>query len=117
MPPVKRLFGPFLLSAGILHFVIPRQFESMVPDYLPAHRELVQVSGIVEGIAGVATMVPRARRFGRRLSIATLIGVFPANLNMAVHPERYPAVPGGRAALLARLPLQGLLIWWAAKAE
>jgi len=116
MPHVTRFFGPFFLSAGILHFVIPKPFESMVPDYLPAHKELVQVSGVVEGVAGIATMVPRTRRFGRLLSVATLVGVFPSNVNMALHPEKYP-VPGGRAALLARLPLQGLLIWWAAKAR
>jgi len=116
MPHVTRFFGPFFLSAGILHFVIPKPFESMVPDYLPAHKELVQISGVVEGVAGIATMVPRTRRFGRLLSVATLVGVFPSNVNMALHPEKYP-VPGGRAALLARLPLQGLLIWWAAKAR
>ncbi|MDO9409590.1 hypothetical protein [Patulibacter sp.] len=116
MLPIQRLFGPFFLSAGIAHFAIPKPFQSMVPDYLPAHRELVQVSGVVEGVAGIATMVPRTRRWGRLLSIATLVAVFPANVNMALHPEKYP-VPGGRAALIARLPLQGLLIWWAAKAE
>ncbi|MEV4423032.1 hypothetical protein AB0L40_24085 [Patulibacter sp. NPDC049589] len=117
MPPIERLFGPMFITAGILHFAIPKPFESIVPDYLPAHKELVQLSGVVEGVAGAATMVPRTRRFGRLLSVATLIGVFPSNVNMALHPERYPQVPGGRAALIARLPLQGLLIWWAAKAE
>jgi uncharacterized membrane protein len=115
MPSITRFFGPFFISAGIAHFVIPKPFESMVPDYLPAHKELVQLSGVVEGVAGVATMIPSTRRFGRALSIATLLGVFPANVNMALHPEKYP-VPGGQAALIARLPLQGLLIWWAAKA-
>ncbi|WP_026909370.1 DoxX family protein [Patulibacter minatonensis] len=117
MPSIKRLFGPFFLSAGISHFVIPKFFVPMVPDYLPAHERLVQVSGVVEGVAGVATMVPRTRRFGRLLAAATLVGVFPANVNMALHPERFPKVPGGRPALIARLPLQGLLIWWALKAE
>lgn len=117
MPPIKRLFGPMFITAGILHFAIPKPFEAIVPDYLPAHKELVQLSGVVEGVAGAATMIPRTRRFGRALSVATLLGVFPSNINMAVHPERYPQVPGGRAALIARLPLQGLLIWWATKAE
>jgi uncharacterized membrane protein len=117
MSTFPRLFGPFFVSAGIAHFVIPKAFESMVPDYLPSPKALVQVSGVVEGVAGVATMVPRTRRFGRLLSIATLVGVFPANVNMALHPEKYPQVPGGQPALIARLPLQGLLIWWAAKAR
>lgn len=117
MPSITRFFGPFFVTAGILHFRIPRFFEAMVPDYLPAHKELVRISGVVEGVAGVATMLPRTRRFGRLLAAATLVGVFPANVNMAVHPERYAKVPGGRPALVARLPLQGLLIWWALRAE
>jgi uncharacterized membrane protein len=32
---------------------------------------------------------------------------------MALHADRYKAVPGGRPALIARLPLQALLIAWA----
>jgi uncharacterized membrane protein len=44
-------------------------------------------------------------------SIATLVGVFPANVHMALHPERYRKVP--KAALYARLPVQGLFVAWA----
>jgi uncharacterized membrane protein len=46
-------------------------------------------------------------------SMATLIAVFPANVHMALHPDRYQRVPGGRAALIARLPLQAVFIAWA----
>jgi uncharacterized membrane protein len=56
---------------------------------------------------------PRTRRFGSRFSIATLIAVFPANLHMAMHHERYKDIPGGRVALLCRLPVQLLFIAWA----
>jgi uncharacterized membrane protein len=55
---------------------------------------------------------PRTRQAASLWSVATLLAVFPANVHMALHPERYP-VPGGRAALLARLPLQALAIAWA----
>jgi uncharacterized membrane protein len=41
--------------------------------------------------------------------IATLIAVFPANVHMAMHPERYKRLP--RWALYARLPLQAVFIW------
>jgi uncharacterized membrane protein len=37
-----------------------------------------------------------------------LIAVFPANIHMAMNPELYPDTP--LAALLIRLPLQGVLI-------
>jgi uncharacterized membrane protein len=32
---------------------------------------------------------------------------------MALNPDDYKGVPGGHAALIARLPLQALFIWWA----
>jgi uncharacterized membrane protein len=32
---------------------------------------------------------------------------------MALHPDRYRNIPGGRVALIARLPLQAVFIAWA----
>jgi uncharacterized membrane protein len=110
---VRRLFGPLFILAGILHFAIPRVYESIVPDYLPAPRALVYASGVAEIAGGAAVLHPRTRRFGSWWSIATLLAVFPANLHMALHPERYRSLPGGRPALLARLPLQAGFIAWA----
>jgi uncharacterized membrane protein len=114
---VRRLFGPVFIFAGIMHFVIPRTYESIVPDYLPAHRALVYASGLAEITGGAGVLDARTRRWGSWWSIATLLAVFPANVHMALHAERYKAVPGGRPALIARLPLQGLLIAWARAAR
>jgi uncharacterized membrane protein len=41
-----------------------------------------------------------------------LIAVFPANIHMALHPDRY-RVPGGKPALWLRLPVQALFVLWA----
>ncbi len=60
-------------------------------------------------------MHPRTREAASWWSIATLVAVFPANVHMALNPERY-RVPGGRWSLYARLPLQGVAIGWAAAA-
>ena len=109
---MARLFGPFFVFAGVMHFVIPRQYQAIVPDYLSAKRELVVASGVAEIAGGLGVMHPRTRRVASWWSVATLIAVFPANLHMALHPDRYK-VPGGRAALYARLPVQLLLIAWA----
>jgi uncharacterized membrane protein len=110
---VRRLFGPVFIFAGIMHFVIPRAYESIVPDYLPAQRALVYASGVAEIAGGVGVLHTRTRRMGSWWSIGTLIAVFPANVHMALHPDRYPMVRGGRPALIARLPLQALFIAWA----
>ncbi len=111
---MRRLFGPFFVLAGVMHFVKPRAYERIMPPRLPHPRELVYASGLAEIAGGLATMHPATRRAGSAWSIATLLAVFPANLHMALEAERFEkAVPGGRPALWARLPVQALLIAWA----
>lgn len=107
---LRRLFGPFFIAAGVLHFVRPEMYEAIVPDFLPAKRELVYASGVAEIAGGAGVLHPRTRRVASWFSIATLVAVFPANVYMALRPDRYD-VP--EAALYARLPLQALVIWWA----
>lgn len=97
---------------GINHFVMPRTYAAIMPDYLPAHMELVYASGVAEIAGALATMHPKTRRAGGWFLIATLIAIFPANVHMAMHADQYPKVPGGEATLLARLPLQALFIYW-----
>ena len=110
---LARIFsGPVMALLGINHFVMPRAYASIMPDYIPAHIPLVYASGVAEVAAALATMHPRTRRAGGWFLIATLLAIFPANVHMAMHPERYPNVPGGEATLLARLPLQALFIYW-----
>jgi uncharacterized membrane protein len=110
---LKRLAGPLFVVTGSLHFVSPKTYIAMMPRYLPAHRELVYASGVAEIAGGVGLMHPRTRVWAGRWLVATLAAVFPANVNMAVNPERYAAhVPGGEPALIARLPLQLVLMAW-----
>ena len=109
MRVLRALTGPLFLVSGTLHFTHRGWYESIMPDYMPAHRELVAASGVAEIVGGVGLIVPAARRAAGWWLIATLVAVFPANVWMAQHPERYP-VPGGRASLYARLPLQGVFI-------
>ena len=95
----RRLFGPFFVFAGIMHFVIPRAYESIVPDWLPSRRRaIVYASGVAEIAGGAGVMHPRTRRVAAWWSVATLVAVFPANVHMALNPDRY-RVPGGRPAL------------------
>ena len=114
MPAVlRRLFGPFFIGAGLMHFARTRWYVAIMPDYLPAHRELVYASGAAEIAGGLGVLHPATRRAASWWSIATLIAVFPANVHMAVNPDRYKGIPGGRNALYARLPVQALFIAWA----
>jgi uncharacterized membrane protein len=107
---MPRLLGATFLTAGALHFLRPRMYEAIMPRYLPAHRELVYASGVAELAGGVGVLHPRTRRLAGRWLIATLLAIFPANVEMAVRPERFARLP--KPLLWARLPLQGALIAW-----
>ena len=102
----RRLFGPFFIFAGVMHFVIPRAYTAIVPPQLRKPRAIVYASGVAEIAGGAGVLHPRTRRVASAWSVATLLAVFPANVHMALHPDRY-GVPGGRVALWLRLPVQG----------
>lgn len=100
-------------AAGTLHFVRPRPYEAIVPPPFPK-RESVAISGAAEIAGGLAMLHPATRRAGRWWLIALLLAVFPANVWMALSPEKVPGLGNKipRWALWARLPLQPLAMLW-----
>ena len=106
----RLLLGAFFLAAGSLHFLRPKPYVAIVPDVLPRKLEIVYASGVAE-IAGGALVLPeRTRRAAGWWLIATLVAVFPANVNMAVNADRFRSLP--EPLLWVRLPVQALLIAW-----
>jgi uncharacterized membrane protein len=112
MRMLRRLAGPFFVVAGAMHFVIPETYRRIVPPYVPAPAAMVYASGVAEIVGGAGLMHERFRRRAGWWLIATLVAVFPANVQMALHPDDYRAVPGGAATLRARLPFQGVFVAW-----
>ena len=107
----RRLLGVFWIACGINHFVNARAYEAIVPPSLAEEKQLVvQVSGVAELAGGAGVLVPGTRRLAGWWLIATLLAIFPANVNMAVNAERFRVVPA--PLLWVRLPLQGALIAW-----
>jgi uncharacterized membrane protein len=98
------------VALGTLHFLRPGWYEAIVPDYLPAQRELVRASGAAAIAGGAGVAFAPARRAAGLWLIATLVAIFPANVHMALHPERYARFPP--ILLWARLPLQAAIIAW-----
>ena len=111
---MRRLFGPFFVFAGVMHFLKTEWYEAIVPPSLPSPRGVVYVSGVAEIAGGLGVMHARTRMAAALWSIATLIAVFPANVHMALNAERFERrVPGGRRTLWARLPFQAVFVAWA----
>ena len=105
------LFGVLFIGAGANHFINPGFYTRMMPSYLPWHAELVAISGVAEILLGAMLLIPRFQVMAAWGLIALLTAVFPANINMTLHPEMYPTI--SQTALWIRLPIQGLLIAWA----
>ena len=110
-PAMRILLGVFFVLAGAYHFVNPAMYERIMPPYLPWHLELVYLSGMFEMALGAMLFIQQTRVLAGWGLIALIIVVFPANIHMAMNPGLYPEF--SPAALLVRLPLQGLLIAWA----
>ena len=100
----------FFLLGGIAHFAYMDAFVAAMPAYLGFHEELVIVSGVFEIAGAVGILIPRTRRVAGYGLIALAFAVFPANINMALHPEKFPAL--SQTALYLRLPLQFVLVWF-----
>jgi uncharacterized membrane protein len=98
------------MLAGVLHFVTPDTYMKIMPPYLPWHRPLVFISGMAEIGLGVLLLVPRFSPLAAWGLIALLIAIFPANV---YHYENQDHLPGSPLYHIVRLPLQGVLIFWA----
>src|SRR5689334_273150 len=83
--------GGFVL-AGMNHFIHPAMYRQIIPPGFPRPDALVVVSGIAEIVGGIALLIPRLRRAAGWGLIALLLAVFPANVYMAVAPERIPGL-------------------------
>jgi len=101
-------YGILFIGSGVSHFVTPDFYESIVPEFLPSPKLLVIVTGIVEILLGLFFAYKPTSRYAAWILIVYLIAMFPVNVLMALHPERFPQfAPLG---LWLRLPLQTLLI-------
>jgi uncharacterized membrane protein len=104
----------FFIVAGANHFVHAPFYVRAVPPWLPEPALLVQISGVCEILGGAGVLLRQTRSAAGIGLIALLIAVFPANVQMALHPDLYRDV-AGPLALYVRLPLQLVLIacvWW-----
>lgn len=97
-----------MIGVGIDHFVAPDFFVKIVPRALPAPLVLVWVSGFFEVAGGAGLLIPRVRRAAGIGLVLLYIAVFPANINMCIHPELGGSIP--LWALWLRLPFQLVFI-------
>ncbi len=105
------LQGVLYTVAGVNHFVNPEIYLQMMPSYLPWPNALQLTAGALEVIGGLGLLVPRLEKKAAWLLIIVLVGVFPANLELALNGGAPLDVSPTMAWL--RLPFQLLFIKWA----
>ena len=103
--------------AGLLHFVIPRTYEQIMPRWIPptgplGRRALVLASGAFEVLGAFGVLYPPTRVAAAWGLVLLLLAVLPANVEMLAAARRSRAAAWAQALLVARLPLQGVMMWW-----
>ena len=99
------------ILAGINHFVMPKFYMRIMPQYIPFHRFMVISSGAAEIGLGILLLVPAYSSWAAWGIVALLIAVFPANIHHLT--SKKPDIGPPVWVLWLRLPIQVLLIWWA----
>ena len=104
--------------SGVLHFVVPGSFETIVPRVVPARcrRPAVYASGVAELACAVG--LARRTRWSSAPSTALLLAVWPANLQMALDAGsgRHPGAMDSTTVAWGRMPLQLAMLWAARQA-
>ena len=102
-------------GSGVLHLVRPETFEPIVPEFVPAHREVVYASGVAELLCAAGMLHPATRKYAGWASAALLLAVYPANFKMAGDALK-SRNSKAKAITVGRLPLQLPLIRAAVRA-
>ena len=106
-PPAWKPLALLLAGSGVLHFVLPKPYESIVPRALGNPKPWVQVSGVAELACAGGLAFASTRRVAALASAGLFVAVYPANLDMTLRALRSPRASVARkAVLVGRLPLQ-----------
>jgi uncharacterized membrane protein len=110
---IRWAMASFYLAAGVVHLQSPDAFLPIVPDWVPAPREVILFSGTCE-IAGGLGLVTRPFRWWAAVMLALYAAcVFPANVKHAFENVQLPRLPSSWWYHGPRLALQPVIIWWA----
>jgi len=101
-----------LIATGISHFTNTEQLIAIMPDMMPAKRELVYFTGICELAAVPGLLWSKTARLASVLLLIFFVLVLPANIAGSFKQVQFGGMEYGPWYLLFRVPLQVLFIWW-----
>jgi uncharacterized membrane protein len=101
-----------LVTTGISHFTNTEEMVAMMPDFLPAKREMIFFTGICELAGAVGLLWNKTVWLASVLLIIFFILVLPANIAGSLKSVQFGGMEYGPLYLLFRIPLQIFFIWW-----
>lgn len=104
--------GSLYILAGLNHFRAPKFYLQMMPPYIPQHRFMVALSGVAEVLLGAFLLWHVTRSLAAWGIIAMLLVFFTVHIYMyQVRNTVFAKIPNW--FIIARLPMQLVLIAWA----
>ena len=101
-----------LIVTGVTHFTNTQQFVDIMPDFMPAKRELIYFTGVCELLAVIGLIWNKTARLASILLIIFFVLVLPANIAGSLKAVPLGGMEYGAWYLLFRMPLQIFFIWW-----
>ena len=102
----------FFAFTGIGHFIKTDELVSMLPASVPFRLEAVYITGVLEVLGAIGIWIPALRKLTGIGLIAMLCAFLPVNIYAALQRIDFGGHEFGPAYLLARVPVQLLLIAW-----
>ena len=103
------IISGFFSIGGIAHFTNTRFFLNIMPPQVPFPLFWVYFTGVCEIVGALGLWFSATRVWAAWSLIALCIGVYPANLYMAMNPARFTEF--SQTALYMRLPLQFIIMY------
>jgi len=102
-----------LAVTGIAHFASTDLMMEMMPDFLPAKRELVYLTGVLELLAVAGLLIEKTSKITAVCLVLFFIAILPANVIGSLKQVKIGGMESGAVYLFFRIPLQILFIFWA----
>lgn len=97
---IRSFFALIFIGSGIYHFVNPAFYLPLMPKFLPAHKELIYLSGIVEIVVGIGLFIGSVRNLAVWGVIALLLIFTPIHIIDLFKEKPYVGTKGVAAGRL-----------------
>ncbi|MBL4663459.1 MAG: hypothetical protein JKY22_07885 [Flavobacteriaceae bacterium] len=105
------VLGVLFVAAGVTHFSKSHIYERIMPPYIPEHKTMVLLTGILEMVLGFMVLNPDTQPSAAWGIIGLLILFLPIHIYMLQNEKASLKLP--KWVLWLRIPLQFGLIYWA----